>query len=308
VAATCPKCGGSEVRQLTPNYYECLGQVLIGVAPPEVTGVPHPVPHYRPCGARFQVGEPASTQKCYACGLDSIGACENCERRLCGRHGASTGAFLCRGCFDRRAADEEKARAAASRDKKSAEQKLRTDASAILAQSDDLTEIAAAIRRNERYIEVGDCREAWKRLVKTFELEPEYDCIEIEGRGSLFYPWHEVSQSRVVVWRAEGVGRILNHVDRPGKSDIDVFLAADGRHWRSSGGEVLLMQQQYTSWRERLILPRGASFRTKRREHRRFVPSGRQIIRAGNSSGEEAPTDYPRAVAEILDKAASGKP
>jgi hypothetical protein len=226
---------------------------------------------------------------------------------LCGRHGTSTGAFLCRGCFDRRAADAEKSRAAAARDKKSAEQKLRADAYAILAQSDDLAEVAAAIRRNERYIEVGDCREAWKRLVKTIELEPEYDCIEIEGRGSLFYPWREVSQSRVSVWRAEGVGRILHHVDRPGKSDIDVFLGAGGGHWRSRGDEVLLTQQQYSSLHKRLLLPRGASFRTKRREHRRFVPSGREIMSGGNSSSEEAPSDYPRAVAEILDRAAKAR-
>lgn len=42
---SCPQCGGGELRQITPGYYECLGQIIIGAPPPEATRASPPHAH-----------------------------------------------------------------------------------------------------------------------------------------------------------------------------------------------------------------------------------------------------------------------
>jgi hypothetical protein len=99
---TCPNCGGTQVRQITPGFFECESRVLVGVVPLEVSGQPAPIPDYRICGRRFQAGKTAETPLC-ACGRYSIGRCSDCARPLCGEHGTANSPFLCDECVTRRA-------------------------------------------------------------------------------------------------------------------------------------------------------------------------------------------------------------
>ncbi len=308
---TCPECGGGEVRQITPNSYECLGQVLVGMAPPEATGMPHPAPIHRPCGARFQVGSAAPTPSCASCGLDSIGGCEDCGRRLCGRHGTSGGPFLCGDCVRQRQARRAEAEAASARDEAERREGERKELEAILAGSDSPGEVAAALRRQEGLVDRDRCRDAWRRLAPVLGLAPTHDCLEVSGRGSILHPWRETPASRIQAWRAAGVGsyRIPAYGDADGviKTDVDLFLAADGTHWRSTGLEEEFPRTQITISR-RLILPRGAPFQTRRRKGYSQVPGSTQIQtwyapHMRSEQGVEGEFDYTRAVATILEQA-----
>jgi hypothetical protein len=113
----CPKCGGSELRQITPGFFECTSSVVLGVIQRPDAG---PMPAIHPCSYGFQVGTVSSSEPCW-CGRDSIGSCVDCARRLCGLHGTTTGSFLCGDCFNthsqrKLAAAEEEAAARAAQE------------------------------------------------------------------------------------------------------------------------------------------------------------------------------------------------
>jgi hypothetical protein len=96
---SCPSCRGTDLRQITPGLFECISQIQVGAIPPGVHGNPGYLPVPGPCGHRFQVAAGAGpTEPCF-CGRDSIGACRDCGRRLCGLHGTSEGEFLCGDCL-----------------------------------------------------------------------------------------------------------------------------------------------------------------------------------------------------------------
>lgn len=101
MAISCPQCGGTDLRQITPGFFECVSQVQVGAIPPGVHGNREYMPVPGPCGHRFQVSSPGQTELC-SCGRDLIGACKDCGRRLCGLHGTREGEFLCRDCIGRR--------------------------------------------------------------------------------------------------------------------------------------------------------------------------------------------------------------
>lgn len=102
MSTSCPQCGGSDLRQITPGFFECVSQVQVGAIPPGVHGNREYLPVPGPCGHRFQVGGGSGQAEPCACGRDSIGACRDCNRRLCGLHGTDGGEFLCAGCIGKR--------------------------------------------------------------------------------------------------------------------------------------------------------------------------------------------------------------
>lgn len=301
------------MRQITPNSYECLGQVLVGMAPPQATGLPHPTPIYRLCRTRFQLGAAVLTPSCVSCGLDSIGACEDCGRRLCGRHGTTSGPFLCGDCLRRRQAERADTEAMSAQREAKRKKREREELVAVLTGSDDPGEVAAALRRFEHMADRDQCRNAWRRLIRAVNLAPTHDCVEVSGRGSILHPWREVPESRIAVWRAVGVGSYRNPANREvqeeRKTDIDLFLAADGSSWRSTGMEGGFSRTQRTV-SYRIVLPRGAVFETRRHGGGYIEVPGSAGIESWSSpqmrdeKGFEGKFDYARAVAAILKEVA----
>jgi hypothetical protein len=165
----CPQCGGESVRQITPNFYECLETVVVGGVPPSVTGLPHPIPDRRPCGTRFQIGAPGPTPSCDFCGLDSIGTCEGgCERRLCGNHGTTTSPFLCRECIAAIRAERE----SANRERAAEGKRELADIAALLREATAPSYIAELIRRGGPGLPGEAITDAWARLMAAGALSP----------------------------------------------------------------------------------------------------------------------------------------
>jgi hypothetical protein len=289
------------------------------MAPPEATGLPHPAPVERPCGARFQVGASVAPPSCALCGLDSIGTCEGgCARRLCGMHGTSRPPFLCRECFDRRKAKKAQEEAAAMRRALEARDRNQVEVDSILDTSEDPREIARVLRQYEDLVDVKRCRAAWSRLVNDLSLQPTHEYVEIVGRGIRFFDlrvnasepgrWREVPGSRVGVWRAAGVGRrrhpsygeIKEHVDT-----FDLFLPAEGGPWHSSGLQPVLSLSAGGRARRHIILPKGRPFEAVRMRGHLQVPAAiqtgdRNAPKAYYDRSVENPMDIVRAIAAIL--------
>jgi hypothetical protein len=57
----CPRCGGKQIRQVTPGEFECVTPLPGGLAPP-VAGQIHPM---RPCSHRFQIGINVESEPSY---------------------------------------------------------------------------------------------------------------------------------------------------------------------------------------------------------------------------------------------------
>jgi hypothetical protein len=53
-ALRCPRCGGERFVEIGPDWLECVSDVIYGGAPPELTGLPHPIHHYGPCQHQFR--------------------------------------------------------------------------------------------------------------------------------------------------------------------------------------------------------------------------------------------------------------
>jgi hypothetical protein len=175
----CPQCDGSQVRELTPGFFECTSQVLVGVVPPAMSGQPQPIPDYRACRHQFQVGGAAATPRC-ACGRYSIGVCGGCSEPLCGIHGAGAEAFLCAECSRR----ETQRREQTERQGKADHARSLEQAQAALPQASDPREIVRllAVAGTDRTaggsgIEWhAPCGSAWRRLsgsgaLKAAEME-----------------------------------------------------------------------------------------------------------------------------------------
>jgi hypothetical protein len=84
---TCPSCGGRVVRPVGGGWFQCVGALVVARYPGQ-DNVPHP--HVLPvaCAHRFYVGAGQGAITCErgGCGLDSIGACPKCGKRLCYQH------------------------------------------------------------------------------------------------------------------------------------------------------------------------------------------------------------------------------
>jgi hypothetical protein len=199
----CPQCGGSRVRPITPGYYECLEDVVIGGVPPEVTGLPHHIPDLRPCGARFHVGAAGASVPCAFCGLDSIGTCEGgCERRLCGNHGTAKPPFLCRECIVRRQAESDRAERERVEARVLAHKRELEEISERLDSAESPTEIAELVRRGGAGLGAEALGAAWKRLIDGGSLgPPPYDVVTVTF--TYRRPFGNMSKelSRVGAWR-----------------------------------------------------------------------------------------------------------
>jgi hypothetical protein len=85
-AASCPRCGSTSARLLTPGYVECNGEVLKNVIPAGMQGNVSDVPLYGRCGHRYQAGTAASVAAQCSCGMFAVAACVRCGEALCGQH------------------------------------------------------------------------------------------------------------------------------------------------------------------------------------------------------------------------------
>ncbi|HEX5608880.1 MAG TPA: hypothetical protein VFX45_02170 [Solirubrobacterales bacterium] len=157
------------MRQVTPHYYECLELVVVGGVPPNVTGLPHPIPDQRLCGTRFQIGGSGPALSCAFCGLDSIGTCEGgCGRRLCGNHGTTNAPFLCRECIAGIEAERKQAE-----DERVAQGKRElAEIAAQLRNATAPSHIADLIRRGGPGLPSEAIADAWSRLMEAGALRP----------------------------------------------------------------------------------------------------------------------------------------
>lgn len=188
---SCPKCGSSSVRQITPDFFECTNEILEGV-------VAGPVPMYRPCGNRFQVAPSSQVESCI-CGRHSIGNCFDCGRALCGLHGSDSGLFLCADCTKARGqrAGEEFRKREAAVAKEWSEWAERVCA--------ELAAEADPVARLVRYVELATSEElekaGWRDWIHLLEPSkpaalPPYDRL-LTGRPPWQHkpPWdHDIVQ------------------------------------------------------------------------------------------------------------------
>lgn len=258
---SCPKCGGSQIRQITPGYFECSTQVVMGVLQLPAG----PMPAVQACGHRFQTGTTsASSSPCW-CGRDSIGSCTDCARRLCGLHGTTSGSFLCGDCVNAHAqrkvdeADAARAQAqAAAASEQTALESRQAALSARLAAAHDLAEIATLITDNEADLTDATSQGAWARLADSGTIEPTHDIVTAVGREHFLrvgnfcmasdpgWGWRETG--RVNGWHWQ-VDTGLDGGSRVG------WLDAEGKMW--TAGNMLEAGADKTNY---VALPRGKLF------------------------------------------------
>lgn len=94
----CPRCGGTNRKQIAPGYFVCTTIVE--------RRMPEPDPRFGPfrlqrneCGYEYQEPTSASTFGVCECGMGAIALCKQCGRTLCGNHIAEQSpAVLCQLC------------------------------------------------------------------------------------------------------------------------------------------------------------------------------------------------------------------
>ncbi len=278
ITGSCPKCGGSALRQITPGFSECVSPVVAGVIQRPGDGGPMPAEY--PCGHRFQTGTSPGTEPCW-CGRDSIGSCADCARRLCGLHGTSTGLFLCGDCFQRcvvrEKAEAGEKQAIAARER-AAEESRCAAVNASLRAALDPDEIMTLICVNEAILKSGWCHDAWMRLVASGVIKPTHDIVKVEWKRR-----GPCEVNRVGAWRA-------CEVTMTGGTPSDYVLRHDGR--------LLTASSQWPFNPPHYVLPRGEKFRTARDR-----PSGKVSVVAGVDGPlgfPETHDAYARVAAAVL--------
>lgn len=228
------------------GWVECRSDVPYSGAPPELTGLPHPVIDFGPCQHRFQ---PAAV-------LAEAAKRQNRERL------------------------EAEARAASE----AAEQDRAAESQRKIEASSDANEIVQALGVREGLIAADALRQAWLRLLANGAIAPgEEEMVTLEGRGTVigyflsrgtmttqWGKWTE--QKREPVFRAPGAG----HEVRPGhgetselvKEGFDVWFDPSGELWSDgwSGGSARLSIGGGSRSAHRLVVAPGASPRFQRRK------------------------------------------
>jgi hypothetical protein len=302
MAVRCPECGSDEVHPITPGYFECRAQIVVGGIPPSVTGLPHHLPGFRPCGTYFQVGTSAPAQSCALCGFDSVGTCEGgCGRRLCGKHGTKSPPFLCRACLERKVGEQQREKVAAH------ESAVRTQArrhDEVLAQalgSDDRTEIATLLNDSVGVLTTEDGKKVWQRLLDLGQIPPTHEMATMAGTptliGSLMSRSREHPQrgswvetgSRRDLWFAP---RDTDLTSRGQGDGFDAVLDVSGNLFRAESSARLRLRLKPAT--ERIMLDKGQQWNLVPSKSAWDLVDGR-LLRGWS---EDAVT-YVRAVAVI---------
>lgn len=261
--ASCPACGGTTLRPITPGFYLCESPIDASIPPGG--GNPDWIHGVRPCGHRFQLAVNDMSPQC-SCGRQSIGRCQDCSKPLCGLHGTSGGDFLCSQCLKERRAEaiakmkreQETALAAAE----TAERRLmhkRASAASQLGSAASIAEIIGTLRARKDVLDKGTCRKAWRKLVAAEAVEPSHDAVSVVGWGHFLicgwqndpgWLWHKTG-SRSALWR--------------GKLEREpAYIDADGQVFRPTASLKLDIPKGPTFWRGRPVtvaLSRGGRFR-----------------------------------------------
>lgn len=120
-AMSCPRCGGTSRRSISPGFWECttvLSQLAPGPGRDHPALGPAVVEQQFPCGHRYQDGEQVGAEPCSSgCGRYAIGHCVDCGSPVCGMCSPHDGDLLC--VEDRR---QREAPARAAREKAEREQ------------------------------------------------------------------------------------------------------------------------------------------------------------------------------------------
>jgi hypothetical protein len=263
VINSCPKCGGSQIRQITPGYFECSSQVVKGVLQLP-TG---PMPAVGACGHHFQTGTISASFPPCGCGRDSIGNCAECARRLCGLHGTTSGPFLCRECLDaraqRKAAEANAAQAqaqAAAASEQAALESRQAALSTKLAAAHDVEEIVKLITANEAELTDAASKSAWVRLAGSGSIDPTSDIVTAVGKEHFLrvgnwcmaddpgWGWRETGRTSAWQWQ--------NGTAEVGKRRG--WLDAEGEIWMISNDAL----KAGSNKKNFVALPLGETFRT----------------------------------------------
>lgn len=192
---TCPRCGKSDIRQVTPGWFECKS-LFGGEYDPRVDAWVPPFP----CGHRFQAGLPGS-EACGIpqCGRDSIGRCQgSCDRRLCGLHGASTGSLVCADCLAVRARHQAERDADAAGRVAARHERLVKELERASTPADLLRCLAAA----DDTFPLAPCARAWVAVVGARLLTPSAELVDIDYQKRGFWGGSWVETARAPAWAA----------------------------------------------------------------------------------------------------------
>lgn len=276
----CPECRGENFVDLGLGWVECVSDVPYSGAPPELTGLPHPIHQFGPCGHRFQ---PATVKEAEVARQE-------------------------------RAAREAEAQAEAE----AAERVHRDESIEILRRSGDINEILEALGIREGLVPAAILKRTWRRLLQNDALDaPSEEIVTIEGHGTIagyflsrgtyttqWGKWAE--REREPVFRAPEAGRSVSpRYDEVPESVIegfDVWFDASGGLWAGNDGNEPRARLALTGTRatERLLVARGTQLTFQRRKANwqgweTLVP-GAQAARQYNAGDME----YARALKAVL--------
>lgn len=223
--STCPRCGGAETLEISPGYFECQSTEFYGVVPPELSGLPGPIPHHGVCGHRYQVATATDRTPCEVpgCGRDSVGTCQGgCERRLCGLCGSSRGSFVCADCIaEHKLRVDERERARRDAESREAAEHARSlvELSRAIASEPDPENLVELLSKGSPGLDFDACWTAWSKIANATLLPPTNELVTMQFRELFTGPKvREVHRSPV--WDAG-----------PGGGWLD----SRGRMWKACG-------------------------------------------------------------------------
>jgi len=185
----CPRCGGQELKAITPSEFECVARIVTGHLPPGARG-PRPLPITEPCGWRFQIStEGRLSGLACSCGRDSIGACVDRHTRLCGLHGSRDGTFLCARCSELRQDVERRTEDEARRAEAAAQEVARTirvrQTCDLLSAAADLSSLRDVVDAHWQYVDEEALHERWTHLAGANPFEGTHTLHEVKFDRSL---------------------------------------------------------------------------------------------------------------------------
>jgi hypothetical protein len=280
----CPSCGGERFVQLSSGWVECISDVIYGGAPPELTGLPHPIHHYGPCKHRFQPSV--------------VLAAEAAQRE--------------------RVEKETRERA----ESEAAEEARREQSIGIMSRSSDPATILEALRVREGMLPPDILKETWCRLLKNGAFTSSEEMLTFEGRGTFLgyflsrggytTQWGKwVERKREPVYRAPGAGYEL--VPRQGEiqeyvhEGYDLWFDASGALWsdgRSTAPARLAVGGASRDLR-RLVVKEGESPRLQRRKAQYLGWEIRVPEAQGAWPCKAESIEYTRALKSVLEHRSS---